>query len=148
MEMEVPSSCNEIKKHLTNVSWAIYVHCVITEYKQNGSTNVVQQVADNANIKLKSINVGKFNNTEDDPIPVTGKKGQVYITIALTPLGSNNGWFEFLEGSHKRNSTDPITKWKRAALTLEAGDAVVWRGDLVYLHSSGGGASFMTMIFE
>lgn len=81
--------------------------------------------------------------------PMTAKKGQVYVTIALTDLNPKTGWFIFLEGSHRRASTTfSVAEWNQVGLDIKAGDAVVWRGDLSYLHSSGGGASFMTMVFE
>ena len=81
---------------------------------------------------------------------MTAGKGQVYVTVALTDLNPKSGWFILLEGSHRRESTTTfsIAQWKQVSLDIKAGDAIAWRGDLGYLHSSGGGASFMTMVFK
>ena len=96
----------------------------------------------------KSINVGTFHPTIPDPSKLkTGAKGQVYVTIALTNLNSETGWFEFLEGSH-RQGLKGTEELKKASLNLSAGDAVIWWGDLVYLHSPGGGGKFETLVYE
>ena len=36
---------------------------------------------------------------------MTAEKEQVYVTIVLTDLNSESGWFIFLEGSHRRKLT-------------------------------------------
>ncbi|KAL3483312.1 hypothetical protein BJX62DRAFT_82559 [Aspergillus germanicus] len=88
---------------------------------------------------------GRFHETNAEPTKLkTAQKNQVYATIALTDLSSSNGWYTFYEDSHSR--TSPLSKL--AALDLKAGDAVVWRGDLVYIHSSGGGGVFLTLVFK
>ncbi len=98
----------------------------------------------------KSINIGTFHSTSPDPSkPKTGGRGQVYVTIALTDLNSESGWFVLLEGSHQQKpESTPASEWKEASLNLSAGDAVVWRGDLAYLHSPGGGGKFETLVYE
>jgi hypothetical protein len=98
----------------------------------------------------KSINIGTFRPTIPDPLKAkTGARGQIYVTLAFTKLSSATGWFELLEGSHRQKpeSTAP-SEWKKANLELLAGDAVVWRGDLAYLHSPGGGGKFETLVYE
>jgi ectoine hydroxylase-related dioxygenase (phytanoyl-CoA dioxygenase family) len=88
---------------------------------------------------------GRFHETNAEPTKLkTAQKNQVYVTIALTDLSSSNGWYTFYEDSHSR--TSPLSKL--VALDLKAGDAVVWRGDLVYIHSSGGGGVFLTLVFK
>ncbi|KAF4227343.1 hypothetical protein CNMCM8980_002704 [Aspergillus fumigatiaffinis] len=88
---------------------------------------------------------GQFHETNAEPTKLkTAQKNQVYATIALTDLNPSNGWYTFYEDSHSR--TSPLSKL--VALDLKAGDAVVWRGDLVYIHSSGGGGVFLTLVFQ
>jgi ectoine hydroxylase-related dioxygenase (phytanoyl-CoA dioxygenase family) len=92
----------------------------------------------------KSINVGIFHKIDTDPTrPKTGLKGEVYVTIALSDLSPTNGLFIFLAKSHKRERVE----WEENRLDLKAGDVVVWRGDLAYLHSAGGGGKFQTLVF-
>ncbi|KAF7877682.1 hypothetical protein EAF04_001353 [Stromatinia cepivora] len=97
----------------------------------------------------KPTNIGIFHPTK--PVSTkkkTGLKGEVYATVALTDLSPATGLFIFLAGSHKHtlegNSND---EWKECYLDLKAGDAIIWRGDLSYLHSSGGGGKFQTLVF-
>lgn len=68
--------------------------------------------------------------------------------MALTDLSPKNGLFIFLAKSHKHISESASAAgWEESSLDLKAGDAVVWRGDLAYLHSSGGGGKFETLVF-
>lgn len=66
----------------------------------------------------------------------TAEKGEIYATVALTQLSAKNNWYTFYKGS-KVNQPIPS---ETAALSLDVGDAVVWRGDLIYFHSPGGRA--------
>ncbi|KAE8363898.1 hypothetical protein BDV27DRAFT_129295 [Aspergillus caelatus] len=92
-----------------------------------------------------SINMGVFHETEADPSKLkTANKEEVYVTIAVTDLGSHNGWFNFHEGSHLRKP--PLGK--AISLNLRAGDAVAWSGNLVYSHVSGGGGKFLTIVYR
>ncbi|KAH8674389.1 hypothetical protein BGZ60DRAFT_429400 [Tricladium varicosporioides] len=97
----------------------------------------------------KSINIGIFHETTPDPTKMkTGLKGEVYVIIALTDLSPANGLFIFLAKSHKRTSESAsVVDWEESRLDLKAGDAVVWRGDLAYLHPPGGGGKFETLVF-
>jgi ectoine hydroxylase-related dioxygenase (phytanoyl-CoA dioxygenase family) len=96
----------------------------------------------------KSLNIGIFHETTPDPTKKkTGLKGEVYVTVALTNLNPENGLFIFLAKSHKRTSENTSAGWKESRLDLMAGDAVVWRGDMAYLHSFGGGGKFETLVF-
>ncbi|EEH35725.1 hypothetical protein PAAG_00048 [Paracoccidioides lutzii Pb01] len=92
------------------------------------------------------ISIGIFHETDADPTKLkTAGEGRVYATIALTDLGPNNGWFAFFEGSHKQKKSPlkgPTT------VNMKAGDAFVWRGELVYHHSSGGGGMFETLVYR
>ncbi|OJJ44502.1 hypothetical protein ASPZODRAFT_135312 [Penicilliopsis zonata CBS 506.65] len=88
---------------------------------------------------------GQFHETNAEPTKLkTAQKDQVYATIALTDLSPSNGWYTFYEDSHSR--TRPLSTL--VAPNLKAGDAMVWRGDLVYIHSSGGGGVFLTLVFQ
>jgi len=135
-EFEAPSICFRIRD----------------EFMENGDRKPVEELLEHSILpSSKHINVGTFHESTPDPnTSMTAGKGQVYLTIALTDLGTVNGWFIFLEGSHKRDPSPPfsIAQWKQVSLNVDAGDAVVWRGDLIYLHSPGGGASFMTVVFD
>jgi ectoine hydroxylase-related dioxygenase (phytanoyl-CoA dioxygenase family) len=97
----------------------------------------------------KSINVGIFNETNPDSTKnLSGKKGEVYATLALTQLSPKNGLFIFLAGSHRRTPGSSPTIWRKFHANLSPGDALVWRGDLAYSHSPGGGGMFVTLVFE
>lgn len=92
-----------------------------------------------------SINVGEFHATNADPRRLkTANKDEIYVTIAVTDLGPDNGWFTFYEGSHRRQP--PFTT--KVALNLRAGDAVAWSGRILYIHSSGGGGKFVTLVYR
>ncbi|GFF96249.1 hypothetical protein IFM53868_08442 [Aspergillus udagawae] len=68
---------------------------------------------------------GIFRETEADPKKLkTAEKGEIYATIALTPLSSLNGWYTFYEGS-RANQSVPDDSTPTAALSLEVGDVVV-----------------------
>lgn len=97
----------------------------------------------------KSINIGIFYETTLDLTKIkTGLKGEVYVTVALTDLSPINGLFIFLAKSHKRTPENAsAVSWEESRLDLKAGDVVVWRGDLAYLHSSRGGRKFKTLVF-
>jgi hypothetical protein len=90
---------------------------------------------------------GIFRETRADPRKFkTAEKGEVYVTIALTDLSPDNGWYVFFEGSRANHPV--VDGYKTGVLSLKAGDAVVWRGDLVYFHSPGGGGMFETLAYK
>ena len=92
-----------------------------------------------------SINMGIFHQTHADPSKLkTANEEEVYITIAVTDLGQENGWFTLYEGSHQRKPPigNPVD------LNLKAGDAVAWSGRIVYSHTSGGGGKFITLVYR
>ncbi|GBF61957.1 hypothetical protein TMEN_4478 [Trichophyton mentagrophytes] len=89
---------------------------------------------------------GIFRETEADPSKLkTAEDREIYVTIALTNLNSSNGWYTFYAGSRKN---EPMISLNPVALDLRAGDAVIWRGDLVYFHSPGGGGTFETLVYR
>lgn len=91
-----------------------------------------------------SVNLGVFHKTQADPSRLkTANDNEIYVTIAVTDLGEENGWFTFYEGSHQRKPPfgDPV------CLNLKAGDAVAWSGSVVYSHTSGGGGIFITLVY-
>lgn len=82
-------------------------------------------------------------------MPKSGKKGEIFVTVALTELNARTGWFVFLEGSHKSPPKFASkSEWRKMNLDLSIGDALVWQGDLAYLHSAGGGGKFMTLVYD
>jgi hypothetical protein len=89
---------------------------------------------------------GIFKETPDDQKSYTGKKGEIFVTIALTQLDHTNGWLVFYEGSKCEEGLKPENK--TVYLDLNAGDAVIWRSNLVYFHPSGGGGMFLTLVFS
>ena len=97
----------------------------------------------------RSIGVGVFHQRDPDLRPKTGRKGDALVTIALTKLNSATGWFDLLEGSHRSTSEHTsISDFKRASFDLSPGDAVIWRGDLSYMHTPGGGGKFETLVYN
>ncbi|KAL7649309.1 hypothetical protein ACMYSQ_012298 [Aspergillus niger] len=91
---------------------------------------------------------GVFRETEADPTRLkTAEKGEIYATIALTRLSPENGWYTFYVGT-RANQSKPNSSSSTAALSLDVGDAVVWRGDLIYFHAPGGGGMFQTIVYK
>ncbi|CZT07728.1 uncharacterized protein RCO7_11218 [Rhynchosporium graminicola] len=134
-EFTVPPVCVKIREHF------------IKEYGKHGE--LAQLLETQSVPPPKSINIGIFHETNPDPTKMkTGLKGEVYVTVALTDLSPANGLFIFLAKSHKHTSESAsAVGWEESRIDLKAGDAVLWRGDLVYLHSSGGGGKFETLVF-
>lgn len=91
----------------------------------------------------QTLNLGMFHETDADPTKLMTAGPRIYVTIAITRLSPSNRWFTFYEGSHQHRSR----LGRKVALDLEAGDAVAWRGDLVYFHSPGGGGIFLVLSF-
>lgn len=92
-----------------------------------------------------SVHLGIFHHTNADPSKLkTANEEEVYVTIAVTDLGQDNGWFTFYEGSHRRKP--PLGQ--SVSLNLKAGDAVAWSGNIVYSHTPGGGGKFITLVYR
>ena len=70
-----------------------------------------------------------------------GNKDQIYVHIALNRLCWQSGFYNILKGSHlgRHPSRTPVNSWSSADINLEEGDAIIWRGDLAYFLSPGGG---------
>ncbi|CZT13546.1 uncharacterized protein RAG0_17038 [Rhynchosporium agropyri] len=134
-EFKVPPVCVKIREQF------------IKEYGKH--SDLAQLLETQSVPPPKSINIGIFHETNSDPTKMkTGLKGEVYVTVALTDLSPANGLFIFLAKSHKHTSESAsAVGWEENHIDLKAGDAVLWRGDLVYLHSSGGGGKFETLVF-
>jgi hypothetical protein len=77
--------------------------------------------------------------------PRTGKfkKGYVFITVALSLLDYNTGWWTIEKGSHQQSA---VSEWVNER--LEPCDIIVWRGDLVILETPGGGGKFINATYE
>ncbi|OCK74616.1 hypothetical protein K432DRAFT_310376 [Lepidopterella palustris CBS 459.81] len=131
-EYEVPSICNNIRDEFI---------------KNTGESSLTQFLNRQPVPQLRSVNVGVFRETNTDPKKVYGAgKEEIYVTIALTDLNPGNGWYIFIERSYDRSPASQ-TFWKDASITLKAGDAVVWRGDLLYRHPPGGEGTFVTLVY-
>ncbi|KAF2806115.1 uncharacterized protein BDZ99DRAFT_104182 [Mytilinidion resinicola] len=132
-EYEVPSICINIRDEFIK--------------KQTDDPSLAQFLDRQPVSQLRSVNVGVFRETDNaDPKKVYGAgKEEIYVTIALTGLDSGNGWYILIEKSYDRSPSQ--TSWNDASMKLKAGDAVVWRGDLLYRHPPGGGGTFMTLVY-
>lgn len=126
------------------------------KFLKNGRTKLQDFVAPSkAPERTKSIHVGIFHSLQaPDPQPLcSGKedsptKKRIFVTIALTGLNAETGWYTLLEGSHLQPHRTPSSEWKRASLDLCAGDVIIWHGKLAYLQSHGGGGKFETLVYE
>ena len=97
-----------------------------------------------------STDVGEFLPAPESPharysTVHVGNKNVLYVTVALTPLAAENGLYTLLGGSHDKKNPrfTPVDLWDEVQVTLEPGDALIWRGDLKYLLSPGGGGRFV-----
>lgn len=98
--------------------------------------------------------VGAFK--ESDPMHLrqsllhAGNKDQVYVHIALTKLSPETGFYNILRGSHrtKHPSLTRVNDWSHTPITLEEGDAIIWRGDVSYLLSPNGGGRWQCLSFD
>ena len=70
-----------------------------------------------------------------------GKHELLYVIVALTDLGHGNGLHELLGGSHasRHPRHTPEKHWNYVRTELNPGDALIWRGDLLYMLSPKGG---------
>jgi ectoine hydroxylase-related dioxygenase (phytanoyl-CoA dioxygenase family) len=85
----------------------------------------------------------------DTSVPKTGLKENALVIIALTKLDYTSGLFKLLEGSHQQTPEHPsVEKLKKADFILEPGDAVIWRGDLSYYHTSGAEGKFKILVYD
>ena len=92
--------------------------------------------------------VGIFRSKKPHPTPKVASKNMVFVTIALTPLNANTGWYTLLEGSHLQLPPVPESDWRRVNKELVSGDVIVWCGDLAVLESAGGGGKFINVAYE
>ncbi|EAS29654.3 uncharacterized protein CIMG_08400 [Coccidioides immitis RS] len=121
---------------------------IVNKFLESPGTSALAEFLKLTALPLRPTNVfaGMFRETNADPNKLkTAEEGEVYITIALTDLSPKNGWYTFYPGSRK---TQPLTSMEPVALDLKAGDAVIWRGDLVYFHTPGGGGMFLTLVYN
>ncbi|KAL2786386.1 hypothetical protein BJX66DRAFT_32486 [Aspergillus keveii] len=132
--IELPPVCSEIT----------------TEFVNNTQISVMAKLASPKAVHPQPDHVfaGMFRKTAANPKNLkTAEKGEIYATVALTPLSSGTGWYTFYEGS-RANIWEIGDKTPATALSLEVGDVMVWRGDLIYCHSSGGGGMFQTIVYK
>ena len=72
----------------------------------------------------------------------------IFVTIALTPLNVNTGWYTLLEGSHLQLPPVPESDLRKVNKELAPGDVIIWRGDLAVLESAGGGGKFINLTYD
>ena len=105
---------------------------------------------------LEVVHIGRFFEAAVDPTVLNqdnidatrlqiGQDKELYVTIALSELTPETGWFIFLEGSHQRPMDTHL--WTKRIIRLVPGDAVIWRGNLVSTQTGGGGL-FLTLVFR
>ncbi|KAL8922648.1 MAG: hypothetical protein Q9172_003488 [Xanthocarpia lactea] len=98
----------------------------------------------------RPLRIGKFHKTTG-PSPSEAfneHTTHVYVTIAITDLKPVNGAYIFLEGSHLLQDPKEKAICDVAPMILLAGRAEAWCGDLSYTYLTGGGGSFITLVFE
>ncbi|KAL8911714.1 MAG: hypothetical protein Q9171_003167 [Xanthocarpia ochracea] len=99
---------------------------------------------------LRPFRIGQFQETTG-PSPgeaFSERTTHVYVTIAITDLKPVNGAYIFLEGSHRLQDPKAKTRCDVAPMRLLAGRAEAWCGNLSYTYLTGGGGSFITLVFE
>lgn len=155
-EYAVPAAgqavCDDFIKVCSSLIW-IYV---VLKFLKNGRAKLQDFVAPSkVPERPTSIHVGIFHSLQTpDPQPLfSGKDGsptkkRIFVTIALTTLNDETGWYTLLEGSHLQPHGTHQSEWKRTSLNLSAGDVIIWHGNLAYLQSHGGGGKFETLIYE
>ena len=72
---------------------------------------------------------------------------RIAVTIALNPCNPDTGMYLLLRGSHheKHPSLIPVKEWDNSIISLDAGDALIWRGDLFYFLSPRIGGRWLTL---
>jgi len=77
---------------------------------------------------------------------------QIYVLIALNHLNSAVGLYTFFYGSHGplHPRHTPVSSWYagNGDLNLSPGDAIIYRGDISYLLSPGGGGMFEILVYD
>ncbi|KAI4283729.1 MAG: hypothetical protein L6R38_001986 [Xanthoria sp. 2 TBL-2021] len=95
------------------------------------------------------IRFGQFHSTPiQDRLEIFScEGGQVHVTITITRLIPTSGWFLFYEGSHLMEDPTDKVSCVPVPTVLKPGQAMAWHGELAYTSMSGGGGSFITMVF-
>jgi ectoine hydroxylase-related dioxygenase (phytanoyl-CoA dioxygenase family) len=147
-EYEAPPLALRIRQDFDKVSPILsraISHANTLFFAKNGDKTEVRQLLGRSDEKLWATTVGAFHKTNVTPTRRKGRAKAVYITIALTDLNPENGWFTFLEGSHR---TDPSVCAK-VEFRIKAGDAIVWSGDVRFMTNPlGGGGYHLTFAYE
>ena len=75
----------------------------------------------------------------------TGAKNKIYVTIALSTCNRATGMYSLLKKSHhdKNPRITPVSEWEQEDIALNPGDALIWRGDVSYMMSAGGGGKWV-----
>ncbi|KAL4958857.1 uncharacterized protein BDV14DRAFT_23743 [Aspergillus stella-maris] len=123
---------------------------IIAEFLNKFDKSAIERVSHPKVVQPKHDHVfaGLFRETLVKPdTTYTAFKDEIYATIALTPLSPGNGWYIFYEGT-RANISEVNVDTKKATLSLDIGDVVVWRGDLLYFHTTGGGGMFQTIAYK
>jgi ectoine hydroxylase-related dioxygenase (phytanoyl-CoA dioxygenase family) len=84
------------------------------------------------------------------PTPMGTTRKAIYVTIALTELNAETGWYDLCEGTHlmPRNTNADIVKERAKSLKLAVGDAILWHSGLATIQTPGGGGKFETFMYS
>lgn len=147
---EIPPICAEIRDEFVEVVNLDLFPLIDADIGQNTDKIALTKLFHPKPVPSQPdhIFVGVFRETEADPKKLkTAERREIYATIALTPLSPDNGWYNFYEGSRASESSLADNN-HIATLNLDVGDAMVWRGDLIYFHPPGGGGMFQTIVYK
>ena len=80
----------------------------------------------------------------------TGARNKIYVTVALSKCNSDTGMYSLLSKSHhtKNPRVTPVSEWERVYVSLDPGDALVWRGDVSYMLSARGGGKWVSYVHD
>lgn len=95
----------------------------------------------------KLFGVGRFRSPADDIPRPFGSAGKAYMVVALTRLSAADGMLVFCrpaDGGH----SPCAGKWQEEEVELEAGDAVVWRGECLTKRGNGHGGTVLFIEYQ
>ena len=74
----------------------------------------------------------------------------IIVTIALTRLNAESGWYTLCKGSHQLSRDTPVWELRKRDTSpdLAPGDAIIWRSELATIETQGGGGKFEVVIFK
>lgn len=95
--------------------------------------------------KNKTLAIGKYRKLENPAMQSTGREN-VFALLALVNLNAENGLIQFPgEKAEKQKNANMV---EYTPISLDVGDALVWKGGIVNLIPEGGGGFFARIRFE